>query len=55
MSEVEEKARAAQLRAEAWRARASAFSNVMLGLFYLTAAWFIWKIGSLAYEELSKW
>jgi hypothetical protein len=39
-------------RAEAWRARTSAFANVMLGLFYLSGATVVATIGWLIYQEL---
>lgn len=41
-------------RAEAWKARASAFSYVMLGMLYATGAWFVWKIGTLVLTELQR-
>lgn len=50
-----ERARAMQHRAEAWKARASAFSYFMLGLLYAAGTWFLWKIGTLIYKELSRW
>jgi hypothetical protein len=52
MSQVEEKARVEQLKAEAWKSRASAFANVMLGLLYGVVAYIFWKLGSLIYMEL---
>ena len=41
-------------RAEGWRARASAFSYVMLGILYLAGAWFVYKIGMMVYEGLQR-
>lgn len=49
-----EEAKAMRERAEGWRARASAFSYVMLGLLYATGAWFLYKIGMMVYEGLKR-
>jgi len=54
VSELED-AKAMRERAEAWKVRAIAFSYVMLGVLYATGAWFMYRVGNLLYEELSKW